>query len=63
MSANSGSTYSKQEEIKYALKLNKMLDELPLFCSEYLPSSHALKSHTQETYRIFSFTLPNPEAL
>ena len=38
MSANSGSTYSKQEEIKYALKLNKMLDELPLFCSEYFNS-------------------------
>ena len=38
MSANTGSTYSKQEEMKYALKLNQMLDELPRFCVDYFNS-------------------------
>ena len=35
---NEGSTYSRQEEVKYALKLNQLLDELPVFCIDYFNS-------------------------
>ncbi len=38
MSDTNNSSYSKQEEVKLALKLNKMLDELPGFCVDYFNS-------------------------
>ena len=33
-----GSTYSRQEEARYTLQLNKMLDALPRFLVEYFNS-------------------------
>ena len=38
MSDKKGSTYSRNEEIRYALKLNEMLDQLPRFCVDYFNS-------------------------
>ena len=38
MAEKKGSTYSRDEEIKYALKLNELLDILPRFCVDYFNS-------------------------
>ena len=38
MPETNGSTYSRSEDIKYALKLNQLLDSLPRFCVDYFNS-------------------------
>lgn len=38
MTDTNGSTYSRNEEIRYALKLNQLLDDLPRFCVDYFNS-------------------------